>query len=78
MPQASTVDSSALSMWLCSIQAQLDQQEKEKAALVKDFNNRVRQHQKMNADLKHGSGKRDEECKVPLSSTRWRLLISSR
>ena len=32
--------------------------------LVKDFNNRIRQHQKMNADLKHGSGKRDEECKV--------------
>jgi hypothetical protein len=46
------------------MQALLDQQDKEKAALVKDFGNRVRQHQKVNADLKQGSGKRDEECKV--------------
>ncbi len=46
------------------MQALLDQQETEKDALVKDFGNRIRQQQKRNADLKQGSGKRDEECKV--------------
>ncbi|KAL0055766.1 hypothetical protein WJX82_004147 [Trebouxia sp. C0006] len=44
--------------------ALLDQQETKKDALVKDFGNRIRQQQKRNADLKQGSGKRDEECKV--------------
>ena len=46
------------------MQALLDQQETKKDALVKDFGNRIRQQQKRNADLKQGSGKRDEECKV--------------
>ncbi len=64
VPQASKVDSSALSMWLCSIQARLDQQEKEKADLVNDFSNRLKQYRNMNADLKQGSGKRDQESKV--------------
>jgi len=49
---------------LCWIQALLDQHKKKKAALEKDFNNRVQQQKRINADLKQESGKRDEENKV--------------
>lgn len=46
------------------MQALLDQHKKEKAAIERDFYNRMQQQKRTNAELKQESGKRDEEHKV--------------